>query len=246
MAQSESLSFAPTGLKKAAYVRHMFALAARRYDLMDRLMTFGRDRAWRHFAAQLAQPPPGGLALDVATGTAELALALLKTAPTIHVVGVDSCPEMLAVGKRKVQGEAGHHLRFLAGDALRLPFPDGAFDCLVNGFVLRHVSDISQALAEMGRVVRPGGCVVCLEVTKPTLPLFSPLFRFYFYHLVPLLGSLISSHPPAYTYLPHSLTDFPSADELCELMERVRLQEVHYHLLDLGTVAVHVGTASGG
>jgi len=158
------------------------------------------------------------------------------------VVGVDFCPEMINMGRGKV-AKAGQNprIRFVIGDALQLPFADGRFDAVTSGFALRNVADIPQAFAEMGRVVKAGGRVVCLEIARPTLPIFCQLFHIYFYRLVPLLGRVIAGQEEAYHYLPASLTHFLSPEELKAVMERVGLSQVWYRRLMLGTVAVHVG-----
>ena len=227
---------------KADFVRAMFARIARCYDFMNRLMTLGRDRAWRRYVARQTDLSQGGLALDVATGTADLALALARHYPHGRIVGVDFCPEMIDVGRGKV-ATAGENSRihFVTGDALQLPFTDGCFDAVTSGFALRNVTDIPQAFAEMSRVVKAGGRVVCLEIARPTLPIFCQLFHVYFYRLVPLLGRAIAGQEKAYHYLPNSLTHFLSPEELKTVMEKVGLSEVWYQRLMLGTVAVHVG-----
>jgi demethylmenaquinone methyltransferase/2-methoxy-6-polyprenyl-1,4-benzoquinol methylase len=227
---------------KANFVRAMFAHIARCYDFMNRLMTMGRDRAWRRYVARQAALPQGGLALDVATGTADLALAMARHSPHGRVVGVDFCSEMIDIGRAKVAA-AGQNprIRFVIGDALQLPFADGCFDAVTSGFALRNVADIPQAFAEMGRVVKAGGRAVNLEIAKPTLPIFRPLFHLYFYRLVPLLGQVVAGQGEAYHYLPHSLTHFLSPEELKAVMEGAGLSRVWYRRLMLGTVAVHVG-----
>jgi demethylmenaquinone methyltransferase/2-methoxy-6-polyprenyl-1,4-benzoquinol methylase len=227
---------------KADFVRAMFAGIAQCYDFMNRLMTLGRDQAWRRYVARQAALPQGGLALDVATGTADLALALDRRYPHGRVVGVDFCPEMIGMGRVKV-ATAGENprIRFVIGDALQLPFADGCFDAVTSGFALRNVTDIPQAFVEMGRVVKAGGRVVCLEIARPTLPVFRQLFRIYFYRLVPLLGRFVAGQGEAYHYLPHSLTHFLSPEELKAVMEKAGLSKVWYRRLMLGTVAVHVG-----
>lgn len=229
-------------MRKADFIRALFAHLARSYDPMNRLMSLGRDQAWRRYVARQAALPPGGLALDVATGTADLALALARRHPCGRVVGVDFCPEMVAVGRAKV-ARAGENPRihFVMGDALQLPFTDGCFDVVTSGFALRNVADIPQAFAEMRRVVKTGGRVVCLEIARPTSLLFRPLFHVYFYRLVPLLGRVLAGQGEAYRYLPNSLTHFLSPEELKAVMERVGLGQVGYRRLMLGTVAVHVG-----
>ena len=226
---------------KADFVRAMFARIARCYDFMNRVMTLGRDQAWRGYVARLAALPQRGLALDVATGTADLALALARRYPNGRVVGVDFCPEMVDIGRAKAAAGENPRIRFMIGDALRLPFADSCFDAVTSGFALRNVADIPQALTEMGRVVKAGGRVVCLEIARPTLPIFRQLFHIYFYRLVPLLGRVIAGQGEAYYYLPNSLTHFLSPEELKAVMEGVGLGKVWYRRLMLGTVAMHVG-----
>lgn len=230
--------------EKAVYVRTMFERIAGRYDLMNRLMTLGRDAAWRKHTVAQACPPPQGRVLDMATGTGDLALEALRQQPSARVVGLDFTPEMLLLAREKaLAGQA--HLELAAGDALKLPFPDGLFDAVVTGFALRNVTDIPAAFAEMARVTRPGGRLACLEIAKPRQPLFRRFFSLYFYRLVPLLGGLITGQPSAYTYLPHSLTAFLTPDEIVDVMRTTGWREVGYKRLMLGTVAVHVGIRSG-
>jgi demethylmenaquinone methyltransferase/2-methoxy-6-polyprenyl-1,4-benzoquinol methylase len=236
---------------KADFVRAMFARIARCYDFMNRLMTLGRDQAWRRYVARQASLSQGGLrpeaqleglVLDVATGTADLALALAQRYPHGRVVGVDFCPEMIELGRAKVAATGQNpRIRFVIGDALQLPFADGCFDAVTSGFALRNVADVPRAFAEMGRVVKAGGRVVNLEIARPTLPLFRQLFHFYFYRLVPLLGGFLAGQGDAYHYLPHSLTHFLSPEELKAMMEGVGLSQVWYRRLMWGAVAVHVG-----
>lgn len=224
--------------QKRAYVRAMFARIAPRYDLLNRLMTLGRDQTWRRRAAQWAVGSnPFARVLDLATGTGDLALALHQIAPAAQVVGLDLVPEMLVVAKVKTRGERG---ALLAGDALDLPFADGTFDAITSAFMLRNVVDLSQAFREMARVARHGARIVALEITQPRLPLWSTLYRFYFYRLIPLLGGALSDRS-AYRYLPDSLKRFVSADELADIMRGAGLREVRYELMNLATVAIHVG-----
>jgi demethylmenaquinone methyltransferase/2-methoxy-6-polyprenyl-1,4-benzoquinol methylase len=236
----------------------MFTRIARRYDLMNRIMTLGRDRAWRrHTVSQLgpALSSSGStttsgspLVLDVATGTGDLAFEILRQHPGARAVGLDLVPAMLAYARHK-QSSVSPDLRadprilsFLAGDALRLPFSDGLFDGVVTGFALRNVTDIPAAFVEMARVTRPGGRVACLEIAKPSTPLFRQLFALYFFRIVPLIGGWISGYRAAYTYLPHSLEVFLTPDQIVEVMTKTGWRQVSYRRLMFGTVAVHVGT----
>jgi demethylmenaquinone methyltransferase/2-methoxy-6-polyprenyl-1,4-benzoquinol methylase len=223
----------------------MFGRIAGRYDVMNRLMTLGRDRAWRRYTVEVASVPAGGRVLDIATGTGDLALETLDQQAQARVVGLDFTPQMLDLAQEKAQA-IGTAFGLVAGDALRLPFADAAFDSVVTGFALRNVTDIPAAFAEMARVVRPGGHVACLEIAKPGHPFFRRLFAFYFYRFVPLLGGWITGERSAYTYLPHSLTAFLTPDEIAGVMRQVGWLQVQYRRLMLGTVAVHTGQRDGG
>jgi demethylmenaquinone methyltransferase/2-methoxy-6-polyprenyl-1,4-benzoquinol methylase len=178
--------------------------------------------------------------LDVATGTGDLALEAYYQRPQVKAVGLDFAPEMLVLARQKA-GEVHSGLGLVAGDALRLPFAEGAFDAVVTAFALRNVTSIPEAFAEMSRVTREGGRVACLEIAKPKLPLFRRAFALYFYRLVPLVGQWISGEKEAYTYLPQSLTEFLTPDEIVTVMRDNGWSEVHYRRMMLGTVAVHVG-----
>lgn len=225
------------GRTKAERVRAMFARLVPRYDRMNRLMTLGMDRAWRREAARLAAPR-GGIALDVGTGTGDLALELVR-AGAARVVGVDFVGEMLERARAKAR-VAGADVRFVQGDALHLPFPDAAFDCVVNGFLLRNVADLPGTLAELARVLKPGGRLVCLEITHPPVTI-APLVRLYFDGLIPLVGAVITGEGAAYRYLPASLRPLPPAPRLAEQIAAVGLSRVSFRRVGLGLVAIHYG-----
>jgi demethylmenaquinone methyltransferase/2-methoxy-6-polyprenyl-1,4-benzoquinol methylase len=240
-----------SGEEKASYVHSMFARIASRYDLMNRLMSLGRDQSWRRRAVELAAVPPGGRMLDVAIGTGDLALAALTDDPSVRAVGVDFTIEMMRLGQHKEEQfrarlektkQAGvRPIDWVAGDALHLPFPDGAFDAAVSGFMMRNVTDVAAAFSEQRRVVRPGGRVVCLEMTHPRLPIWRGIYRWVFGSAMPKVTGFLSGQPDAYRYLPTSLRGFVGADELKVIMERVGLRGVGYQTMMLGTVAIHVG-----
>ena len=226
---------------RAAYVRELFSRIAPRYDVLNRVMTGGRDRRWRAITVAETRLRRGGAALDVATGTGDLALALARVAgPGGRVVGIDFAEAMLEVARRKAH-QRGVTVEFRHADALDLPFPNASFDAVTIGFGLRNVTDIPRALAEMARVLRPGGRLACLEVTKPRVPLLAAGFYAYFDHVVPLLGALLSPSREAYTYLPYSLRPFPDAPLLRHMMLDAGFRRVHLRLLNCGTIAVHVG-----
>ena len=222
---------------KAAYVRSMFARIVPRYDLINGLMTMGLDRRWREITVRLVQPH-GAIALDIATGTGDMALELARQGGRL-VAAADFCPEMLTAAVQKVRRQdSGGKLSFLAADAQQLPFPDDTFDCLVNGFLLRNVSDLDATMREFRRVLKPGGRLACLDLTHPPTAL-RPLLWPYFKLFVPALGGLLSGDFDAYAYLTNSLRTYPDADRLRHLMLQAGLTNVTYRRLGLGTVAVH-------
>ena len=227
----------PPPEEKPRYVERMFAAISRRYDLMNRIMSLGLDTSWRRSVVEMCELPSSGRLLDVATGTGDIAIEARRMHPRARIVGVDLTPAMLDVGRRKVPSS----VQFALGDALVLPFADGTFDAVCSGFLMRNVKDIAQAFAEQRRVTRPGGRVVCLEITHPRSAVWRQLFRWYFLYVVPVLGGLIGGAWDAYTYLPHSTLVFPDPEGLADIMTSVGLRNVRYRVLWPGTVAVHVG-----
>lgn len=228
---------------KAEAVRAMFTRIARRYDLMNSLMTVGRHHAWRRVVAHAAAGAPPGPALDLATGTADLALALRAQDPTRFVVGADFAEGMLGEARLKLGARRATRVVLLAADALTLPFADKTFACVTSAFLLRNLADLPAGLAEMRRVTMPSGLVAALEITRPGMPGWDALFGLYFNRLVPLMGALVAGDRAAYTYLPQSVERFVTPAELVVLMEGVGLRGVRYRRLGLGTIAVHLGVA---
>jgi demethylmenaquinone methyltransferase/2-methoxy-6-polyprenyl-1,4-benzoquinol methylase len=227
---------------KAEAVRAMFTRIAGRYDLMNSVMTGGRHHAWRRLAAAAVAGAPDGPALDLATGTGDLALALRAARPGRPVVGADFSEAMLGQARPKLRARGERGVRLVAADALALPFPDGTFACVTSAFLLRNLADLAAGLAEMRRVTRPGGLVAALEITRPALPGWRALFGLYFNHVVPLVGAAVARDRAAYTYLPRSVERFVTPAELARLMSATGLRQVRYRRLGLGTIALHVGT----
>jgi demethylmenaquinone methyltransferase/2-methoxy-6-polyprenyl-1,4-benzoquinol methylase len=218
-------------------VRAMFDRISRFYDVMNSVMTAGLHHTWRERAAELARLAPGGRALDVATGTGDLAVALAaRVAPDGDVVGCDFSESMLERARAKAP-----QLRWDSANALELPYPDATFDAATVGFGARNFSDLDRGLAEMARVVRPGGRVVVLEITTPTRPPLSTFFRVWFDRLIPALGRL-TGDPDAYTYLPSSVRRFPGPDELAARLHAAGLVDVRWVLTAGGIIALHSGT----
>jgi len=221
-------------------VRAMFDRISPAYDRMNRIMSLGMDGGWRSLAVRASGVAPGDAALDVCCGTGDLAIELLDAVSTRgRVVGLDFSQAMLdAAGRKSTQVE------WVRGDALALPFRDGEFAAATIGFGMRNLSDPLRGFAELGRVVRPGGRVVCLELTDP--PAWAaPFARLWTDRAVPLLGRLVARETDAYRYLPASVHRFPPADELAAIMGRAGLRRVRYRRLSGGAVAVHVGTVQG-
>ncbi len=218
-------------------VRAMFDRITPAYDRMNRVMSLGMDGGWRTLAVRASGVAPGDAALDVCCGTGDLAIELLDAVSTRgRVVGLDFSQAMLDAARRK-----SSQVQWVRGDALALPFADGEFAAATIGFGMRNLADPLRGFAELGRVVRPGGRVVCLELTEP--PAWAaPFARLWTDRAVPLLGRLIARETDAYRYLPASVHRFPAADELAAVMGRAGLRRVRFRRLSGGAVAVHVGT----
>ena len=232
------------GVEKARFVRAMFSRIARRYDLMNGLMTLGMHHNWRRVAARQTIAAPEGPALDLATGTGDLAIDLAEVHPHRTVVAADFSLGMLEVARDKLEGlDERRRVRLLAADALALPFDTRTFACVTSAFLLRNLADLEQGLREMRRVTRPGGRVVALEITQMRAPGFTAAFRFYFHHVVPWIGQLVGGDREAYSYLPQSVDRFVTPGELLRLMQKVGLRGVTYRRVGLGTVTIHTGIA---
>lgn len=221
----------------------MFTRIARRYDLMNSLMTGGRHHAWRVRTARAAIEAPPGPILDLATGTADLALAVRAMAPDRAVIGVDFSEGMLDGARRKLERERRRPIPLAAGDALRLPFADKTFAAVASAFLLRNLEDLRRGFEEMRRVTMAGGRVVALDIVRPTVPVWSAIFGLYFRLVIPSLGALVAGDRAAYTYLPASVDRFLTPAELARLMTEVGLRDVTWRTVGLGTVALHVGLA---
>jgi demethylmenaquinone methyltransferase/2-methoxy-6-polyprenyl-1,4-benzoquinol methylase len=228
-------------VSKAEAVRAMFTRIAGPYDVMNSLMTGGRHHAWRRLTAAAVAAAPAGPALDLATGTGDLALALRAATPGRAVFGVDFSEAMLQHARAKLRHRRESGVTLLAADALALPFADKTFACVTSAFLLRNLADLPAGLAEMRRVTMPGGLVAALEITRPGVPVWDVAFGLYFNRMVPLIGAIVARDRAAYTYLPSSVERFVTPAELAELMGQAGLRAVRYRRLALGTIALHVG-----
>jgi len=238
----------------SSQVRTMFDRIAGVYDLMNRVMTAGLDRRWRERTVERAELDPGDAALDVCCGTGDLAFELARRAGSDgRVVGCDFSERMLELARAKDE-----ELRLVAGpesngsrsglapvefewaDALDLPYADASFDAVTVGFGVRNLADLETGLAELARVLKPGGRLVILEITQPRRPPLSTFFSLWFDRAVPVLGRL-AGDSAAYTYLPESVRTFPGPERLAELMDGAGLHRVRWLLLAGGIIAIHSG-----
>ncbi len=217
----------------------MFDRIAPRYDLMNRIMTFGRDQAWRRRLIRRAGISANAVVLDIATGTGDIAL-VAQAAGARQVVGADFSREMLGYARRKTR--KGRRLHLAVADGLKLPFPDDTFDAVVTGFSLRNVANLDAFLREMVRVTKQGGKVASLEITRPRGRWFRSFFAWYFGAIVPRLGALISGAKDAYSYLPHSVSVFITPEELRVRLEDAGLHHARFETLMFGCISIHSGT----
>jgi len=233
----------PDSHHKAGTVKNMFGRIAGRYDLMNRLMTFGRDKAWHREVVQRAALPKGARLLDIGSGTGGIVCAALDRNPDLLAVAADFTFAMMAAGRKRHHGRTIH---WCGADALALPFGDNRFDAVTSGYLIRNVTDIRQAFEEQVRVLRPGGKVVCLDTSPPPPGLLQPFIKVYLQSAIPLAGSLISGDTYAYRYLPESTQNFHPPEKLQRLMRAAGLQQVGFRRLMFGTVVILHGTKPRG
>lgn len=229
--------------EKAKRVHSVFASVAGKYDVMNDLMSFGVHRLWKRFALSLTGLKPGQRALDVAGGTGDLALGMLRqVGKEGSVVLSDINPNMLAVGRDRLL-DAGFvgNVECLVADAERLPFADDSFDCVTIGFGLRNVTDKAAALRSMHRVLKPGGQLLALEFSTPVAPGLKPLYDAYSFNVLPTLGRLVAGDPDSYRYLAESIRMHPNQETLLEMLRAAGFGQTRYHNLSGGIVALHRG-----
>jgi demethylmenaquinone methyltransferase / 2-methoxy-6-polyprenyl-1,4-benzoquinol methylase len=228
------------GKERSEYVQDMFGRIAERYNLLNRVMTFGQDMRWRRFVVQQAQFPRNGSLLDLATGTGDIAFEAKEKHPDANVVGADFALPMMYVGQDLPRGKT---ISWSAADALNLPFPDNTFDAVVSGYLVRNVIDIPRTLAEQMRVLKPGGRIVILDTSPPPNNILKPFILIHLNYIIPVLGRLIGGEAAvdAYKYLPQSTQAFKSAEELVALMQQAGYVNVAFKKFMLGTMAVHWG-----
>ena len=225
-------------LQHAAAVREMFSGIAGRYDLLNHLLSLNIDKRWRrrvrkHLEQVLERTD--AMVLDVACGTGDLSI-VLQTNAKAKVIGTDFCRPML-----EIAAEKSSTIPFIEGDAMNLGFADDAFDALTIAFGLRNLSNVADGLAELFRIVKPGGKLVVLEFSAPAIPGFRSLFNFYFSSILPRIGGVVSGSRGAYEYLPDSVSKFPDQKQLAVFMRETGFRDVQYENLSGGIAAIHVG-----
>jgi demethylmenaquinone methyltransferase/2-methoxy-6-polyprenyl-1,4-benzoquinol methylase len=224
-----------TGKERATYVQGMFTKIARRYDLMNRLITAGQDVRWRKRVIELARLRSNSSLLDLGTGTGDLAREALRRFPQAKVIAADFTLEMMRVGKQN--GD----LNFSTADALFLPFPDGSYDAVVSGFLMRNVIDLQKALHEQYRILKKGGRMVILDTTRPKKNILSPFIQLHMHFVIPTLGGLLTGEKDAYRYLPETTEGFVTAEEMASRMAAVGFKKLDFQRYMFGTIAIHWG-----
>ena len=226
-----------------SHVHSLFETIAPKYDFMNDVISFRRHKAWRKYTMKRMDMKPGQNALDVCCGTCDWAIDMANASGTGTIVGLDFSQNMLDVGAVKVQRQGlDRQIELVQGNAMNLPFEDNSFDFATIGFGLRNVPDYVQALSEMRRVVKPGGKVVCLELSKPTWQPFKSIYYLYFEHIMPHFGKLLAGRFKEYQWLPDSLKLFPDSIGLKELFRQAGMPEAEVRLFFGGIAALHIGT----
>ncbi|MET3289516.1 UNVERIFIED_CONTAM: demethylmenaquinone methyltransferase/2-methoxy-6-polyprenyl-1,4-benzoquinol methylase [Brevibacillus sp. OAP136] len=232
--------------QKAEFVHSVFESIADEYDRMNNVISFGSHVAWRNYTMKQLNVQPGQAAIDIACGTCDWTISLADAVgKTGNVVGLDFSQNMLDVGAYKIEQLGIHEgIELVNADAMNLPYDDNTFDYATIGFALRNVPDVQRVLNEMTRVVKPGGKVVSLEVSKPPFIPYRKLFYFYFYKILPQIAKMTVNKYQEYAWLPQSLTNFPDSKKLAEMFQAAGLQPVQVKLFMGGVAALHIGTKS--
>ena len=227
--------------KTPSRIAGMFDAIAPRYDLLNRVLSVGLDRRWRARAIEELALPPGTRVVDLCTGTGDLAVAASRLVAPVSVVGVDFSAAMLRLGLAKVRElQLAGSIRMVRGDATRIPLGSGTCDAATIGFGIRNVAEPEKALAELARVLRPGGRLAILEFGQPRIPGIRTLYSWYFRYLLPLVGRAVSKHSSAYSYLPASVGHFPPPAEFCRILAATGFSQVRAVPLTFGIVYLYV------
>lgn len=232
---------------KRRYVRALFARIADRYDLITRVLSYGQDSRWKRRLVDLASAAPGIRALDLATGTGDIAFALARTGA--DVVGVDLTFRMIELAIAKSTGRprsAASEPRFLVGDMTALPFPSASFDIVTTGYGLRNVPDLSSAIEEIRRVLKPGGRMLSLDFNRPQHPLVRRTYFIYLHVVGGMLGWILHRDPDTYRYIPASLRNYPGGDGVTRLMEAAGFEPATHYPVLWGLMSIHFGRRNAG
>jgi len=224
-----------TGNERATYVQNMFTRIAKRYDLMNRLMTGFQDVRWRRQVIQLARLTNNASLLDLGTGTGDLAREAVLQFPQANVTAADFTLEMMRVGQKNSV------LNFSAADALRLPFNDSTFDAVISGFLMRNLIDLQKGIEEQFRVLKECGRIVILDTTRPKKNILSPFIWIHMHFIIPALGGLLTGVSEAYHYLPETTEGFVAAEDMVSRMALAGFKQIGFKRLMFGTIAIHWG-----
>ncbi|MDE7152862.1 MAG: bifunctional demethylmenaquinone methyltransferase/2-methoxy-6-polyprenyl-1,4-benzoquinol methylase UbiE [Muribaculaceae bacterium] len=228
---------------KTEQVRDMFDSIAPAYDFMNRAMTFGIDKWWRSLAVKMIRKHAPKQILDVATGTADLAIKLATELKPEHVTGIDLSEGMIELGRQKVASRGlTDRITLVTGDCLSLPFADNSFDCVTVAYGVRNFEHLSQGYREMHRVLKPGGMICVIELSTPQSPLVKPFYKLYTRTLIPAVGRLISKDTRAYSYLPESIAAVPQGDRMLSLMSDAGFSACRCRRLTFGTCSIYTAT----
>jgi demethylmenaquinone methyltransferase/2-methoxy-6-polyprenyl-1,4-benzoquinol methylase len=222
-----------TGQERATYVQKMFTQIARRYDLMNRLMTGGQDIRWRKMVIRLTRVDNSSTLLDLGTGTGDIAREAATQFPQAKIIASDFTLEMMRVGRKNGA------LNFSTADALKLPHKDSSFDAVTSGFLMRNVIDLQKAIEEQYRVLKNGGRIVILDTTRPKKNILSPFIWLHMHFVIPTVGGILSGDTEAYRYLPDTTEGFVTAEDLAERMKKAGFKDVNFKRLMFGTIAIH-------
>jgi len=218
--------------------RDLFTRIAQQYDLINHLMTGWQDKRWRRTAVKQLQLPPSGRLLDIGSGNGQIIQEAARQYPDCQCVAADLTPAMMIIGQRKTLGS---NTSWSTADSAYLPFPDGTFDGVISGFLVRNLEDIIQGLKDQYRVLKPGGRIAILDTSKPPKHFLAPLIRFYMTRIIPAIGGLITGYRDAYTYLNDSTVGFLPAGELASYLAAIGFKKVAYQELTFGMIAIHWG-----
>ncbi|TXK81427.1 demethylmenaquinone methyltransferase [Paenibacillus sp. N3.4] len=228
---------------KEEFVHSVFESIAPKYDLMNNILSFRRHKAWRKFTMKKMNVKPGETAIDLCCGTCDWTISLAQASGSGKMIGLDFSQNMLDYGAVKIKElRLNDQIQLVRGNAMSLPYDDNSFDYATIGLALRNVPDLEQVIREMQRVVKPGGLVVSLELSKPTWEPFKSIYYFYFQRVLPFMGKLIAKKYEEYKWLPESLIHFPDHKQLAAIFEKQGLENVQAYPLTGGIAALHMGT----